>query len=1745
MLTTRHQFVLCQGIFVATALFWSFAAAAECPTVLSEAAALGDPPHSAQVMVNVNETCPTVSRITAALFDGDERLSSRTYFEDSFGNPPLVYPVREALQLPNVAGLYRIEWQTEFANSESQSYTQTFALPCEAPQPAEVFWDDSDGILRIQAAPGDGCEGETHATLELRDIGGQAVEGPFSTTYRTDNGEPAQALLELNGLEGERRYVGVLKLTNASEKSSEVRVEFVTGCGDLIPSATIVGNRMLGSVEASECQFPINMTVVATHESGEEIQSVNALLKADEFDFELPEFENWPAGEYTIETRFVGAVSRARYENTVSIACTDPRLTEPTLELDNKNGQADVAFALQLRDRCQNSTRVSLQVRDVNNVVVFNRSEDLPAGIGEKNFRWPFRGIPGTAYDLDLTVNYGAGQLTEKTETVRTTYECTAPSIRDFGFSSAEANHLGALVALTECNAPASAKLVVQSESGRVVVDAEPQIIQDVGTAFARVAPISLGHLDSGDYEATLVISDNRSRTDTASFSIHRDVDGPQIAFYVGDQQIQDGDIPDLTALNDLRLQFQDANAPMDTFRRTDSMPDSYPEDASAEFLRVEGEATPQMWIMGFVDLPTTAVPPAFVGVLARAPGGELWVAPITRRSVPSTAPELQQFHPSRQRLAFRAVARVQPLQVARHELLGVVLSDPTGNPFLVHGTGSFDVSALSSQQHDAILRQGVTEIPIALNWSDENTANLERVTSVPDGDYTLSVIGRDIYGNTSKVHSLVVRLNQDKRQASLVWPAIPGYQRTVRHRFRHEDAVNNGPLRVLFRRVSGYGDIRINDRNITEQTSEDMLTPDADGSFVIDIELLDAEIDARFVLHADSTDASPLELNISTFRPEFVTQRKRTQNSDVLSIQHREQPCRHVVFDDLSQVSLRANEVLCAVRLNIPGTSVVSTTDDRTDVRLPPGVSTDSLYEEGFIRATNGLPTFTHTRQVPIKDMQAYSSTPQIEFVALAEWRSRAQTGKYVTGVGEVVAGHFVIRAGLGEPIVSINGEQVALPMGSTGTIRIPARTTTNALGDVYTTQISAHYPDTPELIADRRFEFAAVPERVFVEAASGQFVAPGDLNMTLEIRGGTGLLDTSQYGQYQLESAKILARDTLQPLAAAPDVRLDGTNRIVAQLGDLDPGTYRLQLSLISTDPRFEEHLAPVRTDTVFEIQDGSPIPARLFTFRETDTTPFFGQISVDHPDADRRTDVSRIAWQISRDGKSFEDWQCCGQSIDFALSEPGALYFRAELTNRHSQAVSLTPPIRITAYLSGRLTVSGPRNTFRGYPASYTVEGLPDGYEVLWRVTAPNATKPTEHRAATLTIPADETGDYVVEVVADTSSDNPDSRSALRTFFTLHTAWPRLPESVIAGPTQVEYGKASTFTVTHPPIFKDRGNPIVERQGRWELPDGSTVEDDEWAQFTLRDLPAGVAAVDVLYHTWIADDPTTLTTAAHRIEPISYRWPNWKLKVATNSLEPPAILRLSVTPEEWREWMSLGASPITTHWELPDHVRILERTPTEAIVYAVDDREFDVVARITDPRGNVTELEKLGIQPLKQVPFEISLSVVAERTLHTAPLEVTAQVDPIVLPKGKKISRVAFYVDGLYRGVTDGAPLKLQLRSPGEHTLRVIASIDTEFTTDDTVTLYLGENHQAQCTISPVGNFRLNGLAKAQCDDPDGHMVEYRWYANGQLLSDSGTRVQLSKADRLGLSELSLVAVDNAGIETTARYVPPVEN
>ncbi|MCS6760475.1 MAG: hypothetical protein MO852_17245, partial [Candidatus Devosia euplotis] len=330
---------------------------------------------------------------------------------------------------------------------------QQFTVPCGSTASSQPFWHDEDSEIRFQAPQGDKCEGRVSAIVSLRDIAGTVPFDPQSFEYDVDTTGPAPVAFSLPRLEGERRYVGTMLLTNEAEKTSEVELDFVTGCGAIEPRVVIIDGTYLGSVEASDCQFPIGMQIEAVHSSGDIVQTVNAVLKGRDFELVLPDFENWPAGDYDIATQFIGMTGRARANNELTINCVSPALSEPAIEVSPSGTQADVVFDLSDRDRCQGQTQVSLQVRDANGVVVFNCTEDVAQSSVATSFRWPFDGVPGNRYSLDVSASFGLNNTEQVGESAQVLHECQMPTILNTGHTNAEATHVGAVVAMTACNA--------------------------------------------------------------------------------------------------------------------------------------------------------------------------------------------------------------------------------------------------------------------------------------------------------------------------------------------------------------------------------------------------------------------------------------------------------------------------------------------------------------------------------------------------------------------------------------------------------------------------------------------------------------------------------------------------------------------------------------------------------------------------------------------------------------------------------------------------------------------------------------------------------------------------------------------------------------------------------------------------------------------------------------------------------------------------------------------------------------------------------------------------------------------------------------------------------------------------------------------------------------------------------------------------------------------------------------------
>jgi hypothetical protein len=593
------------------------------------------------------------------------------------------------------------------------------------------------------------------------------------------------------------------------------------------------------------------------------------------------------------------------------------------------------------------------------------------------------------------------------------------------------------------------------------------------------------------------------------------------------------------------------------------------------------------------------------------------------------------------------------------------------------------------------------------------------------------------------------------------------------------------------------------------------------------------------------------------------------------------------------------------------------------------------------------------------------------------------------------------------------------------------------------------------------------------------------------------------------------------------------------------LTPGTYDLRLSARLTgaaaDAPSDATVPATPYESSFTVLDGRPIAGRVLALRTRGIAPLSGHLSVELTDPARRADVASVTWERSLDGERFEAEAHGADGFDVAISEPGVRFYRARLVNRHSGAESVTPSVRLSAVLAERLTIDGPDQTFSGYPIELRASGVP-GDRVLWRVISPGERVPEEHRGASLRIEATITGTVFVEAVALDTLGDADAPAAPRVFRAIEVRWPDLPPAVIVGPSQVERGRATMFTIVHPAIFQGRGNPSIQRRGEWELPDGRRVADQDFVEVTLDPKARGDQPVSLIYHSWIdgARDET-IKSAAHHLRPYEYRWPQWTLDTQTTSLTVPSIYRLALRPTTWQAWLDLPDVVLQTDWRIPPQARVLQRTERELIVELQQPELFDVAVTVADDRGHSTELVAHGIPPVRRTPLEIQARLAPERALHTAPLKVTVTAEPIVAPPGRRIARVAYYLNGAFAGATDGGPLVLQLVRPGQHRIRTIASIGTDIVAEDVVVFDVADNAPARCRIEVVGDLALNGVAKAECDDPDGQVVEYRWYRNGQLFDTSGPRVRLNGSQLQGLKELSLIAVDNAGKEASARLIP----
>jgi hypothetical protein len=1407
--------------------------------------------------------------------------------------------------------------------------------------------------------------------------------------------------------------------------------------------------------------------------------------------------------------------------------CEPPQVT--TLAFDTSDpAQTHWIGRVVAQPGCHAALELALQLRDAENAVVFNRTLTPPAEGG--TFRVPVQVVSGTTYVGTATLRYGPepGQQTRHEQPLVAT--CDDPRVETVGYSRADGSALTAGLALSACHLPAVATIEIREAAGALVVStARP--LQTSGL-LTFLEPYEIGALPAGDYTARVSVRDAHGRRAERSFAFVPDAEGPSVAFRVRGEPIARGTPVTVASLDDLTAIASDAAGVLPDAEPATATPPSAAPTVRGHVSRIAGERGAELFVSGVVHAATPELTPTAVLV---SQGADLKRLPVARRFVAIEAAAATS-EPRVWPIGFQAGVRTSSLAPGAYTVLGVVIRDASGDRLIATG-GTFLVAPPSARRTNASLRHGLLDVPVEMQPDAGGVIRFRPRSALVDGSYSLEVIAVDRFGTSTPPQRFVFAVAQDKDTRLVGVPSLAGFTTSVQHRFT--DVAPNATVRLLARRVEGRGTLQVGDRPIDDRTVELSVRADRTGTVSLPLTLVTGDVDGRFALQPDIPGGRPLELAVTAYAPEFRLRRQDGTSGAVLLVENDSAACpRHAVFAHLGEVDLAADDVLCALQVSSPGVVRLTSSGRTTALSLPNADPGTLKLDVGFVVRRDGRAEFRSVRVLTVAELEALSLTPRVAFESGSALRGRA--GALLTRVGAFRPGELVVRTDAPDAIVEVAGRRTAL--ADPGVHRLPVETHVAALAGTQTVAVRAYYAASPTQVAHVDLTFTAVPAPVQVEASGAQLVLPTPLTLDVRLSSDDGPYVAERHGKYRVKDAFVLR----QRDPAARVINASATPGDAGQFRLTFPaapaGQYRLYLALEPVAPSLAAVLPPVSASVPFAILDGRPLDARLFTFRASGTAPFVGRAQLQFGAVDAASDLANATWEISSDGAVFTPYQQGGTAVDVAIPTASSRWLRARLVNRHTQAESVTPPLQLSAFTSDAIAVSGPSQTFKGFPVTLTSRAQqPDA--VLWRVTAPGSARVQELRGRAITLTPSAIGTYYLEVVADASVAGASARAAPRVFRTVAAHWPTVPPAIINGPRDVEPGRAATFSVRFPPLFPTGDNPTLKRVGEWVLPGGRTVPGEAPIAYTVEAPPPRGDTVDIVYRSWIegARD-ATVSTAVHRLRPTAYRWPQWELAAETTSTAVPALHRIVVRPKVWRDWLSAPDLRLDTAWEVPPFARVRYRSDREVLLEVTQDRPFDVSARVTDARGNVSDLRLAAVEPVRRVQFEIATRITAERARRTAPLKVAVSADPVLLPKGLQVTRVAYYLDDEYVGATTGAPLQFVIERPGVHTVRAVASAGTEFVAQDSLSVEVGENLPPVCSIRAVGDFAINGVATAECDDPDGTMKAYRWYLNGQLITGAGSRVVIPRAQIADVDELSVVGVDSAGREGTARFAPP---
>jgi len=559
------------------------------------------------------------------------------------------------------------------------------------------------------------------------------------------------------------------------------------------------------------------------------------------------------------------------------------------------------------------------------------------------------------------------------------------------------------------------------------------------------------------------------------------------------------------------------------------------------------------------------------------------------------------------------------------------------------------------------------------------------------------------------------------------------------------------------------------------------------------------------------------------------------------------------------------------------------------------------------------------------------------------------------------------------------------------------------------------------------------------------------------------------------------------------------------------------------------------------VLSVLNGESLDGSIQALRVIGPAPLRSSFYAVTNDRYQSGDLGDVRWEMSKDGGvTWEDVEA-NAKLPQRLSmvfQRGTYLLRAELTNRHSGAKSMTPTVEVIAYVVPVARLKGPANVFIGDSGTFTLTDLKGnaldttGMVVEW----------SEDRGKTWAAGegsyrlSRNSADRVYLTARLKYSDSPEDKRVYKTLRAGVAFRPvRPPRVQIIGPRRPEVGKEATWVAN---LMMPYPKMDMTMDGEFILPDGTVVDSTEVKYTPTReDMEKEESYISV--RSWINgyEDRGGLGLTQHRLIFWSYDWPEWKINTKYSAKYAPADLTMTARSLGlFREFEGL-----TIEWDIPPYAgleMIKDSSQTSRIVRLTEPGIYTFGAHITDSRGNYSYAET-EMEFLEPIPWDVKLSWSGDNDANRAPLGVL--IRPSITgghPKDQILSKT-FSLNGETLS-SSGDYGRATLEEEGVYTVKLDVASAMGHTATGQVDISVARNKPPVCKLELVVG-RTSWLAKAVCTDEDGRMAKNLWFINGeqQALSSNSISVPMWRYPD-GEPVITLVGIDNSGAES-----PPVSN